>query len=559
MQGDRSWSWQAQSSRTSSLVVMATVNEAVPAASAIYRERLRACRAGRHALVSTLVPRSLTKPSTGDLVAGLSVALVALPQSLAYAELAGLPAQLGLFASALPSILAAAFVSSRYLQTGPVALTALLTFGVLTPLADEGTPEYIAMAALLALLVGVFRVLLGLIHMGRVAYLLSEPVLIGFTTGAAIIIISSQIPRLFDYDAGEGSTLENAAEALVSPGDWALGAIGFSVLTWICVFGGRRLHRLVPGVLIAVVLGVIISSAIDFDGTTVGELDGGFLSLQFDFPWDRTGDLVIGAIAIALVGFAEPSSIARTFAATERQPWNADKEMISQGVANLAAAVSGAFPVGGSFSRSSLNHMAGATSPWAGAITGLIVLAALPLMPVLEPLPSAILGAIVVGAVVKLIRIGDLIGLIRQSAPQAVVGLGTLLATLLSAPRVERGVLIGIGLALSVHLIRELRVTAKSHVDDGLLTIEPQGVLWFATVPQIEKLMRDAVTENPDIGAISIDLAGVGRLDYTGAVTLKRVVEEFSLAGLVVIICNVPPAAQRAVSIHLGEHCAEVD
>lgn len=502
---------------------------------------------------------TVTKPSSGDLIAGLSVALVALPQSLAYAELAGLPAQLGLFASALPSIMAALFVSSRYLQTGPVALTALLTFGVLSPLAAEGSGEYIAMAALLALLVGVFRIGLGLIRMGRVAYLLSEPVLIGFTTGAAILIISSQTPRLFDYDAGDGGVLENASEAVTSVGDWSWTAIGFAVLTWVCVFGGRRVHRLVPGVLVAVVLGVVVSEVSGYSGSVVGELDGGFLSLSVDFPWSQTGDLLIGAFAIALVGFAEPSSIARTFAATERQPWNADREMVSQGVANIAAAVSGAFPVGGSFSRSSLNHMAGATSPWAGAITGLIVLAALPFTPVLEPLPSSVLAAIVVGAVIKLIRIRELIGLIRQSAPQAVVGLGTLLATLLTSPRVERGVLIGIALALGVHLVRELRVTARSTVDGRVLKIEPQGVLWFATVPQIERVMREAVAKRTEIDTISIDLAGVGRLDYTGAITLQRVVAEFAAAGLTVTICNVPPAAMRTVAIHLADNCDEVE
>ena len=142
----------------------------------------------------------LTQPSTGDIVAGVSVALVALPQSLAYAELAGMPPQYGLFASALPSLLAALFVSSRYLQTGPVALTALLTFGALEGLAQPASAQYIEMAALLALLVGILRVVLGFIRLGSVAYLLSEPVLAGFTTGAAILIVSSQIPRSLGVD-----------------------------------------------------------------------------------------------------------------------------------------------------------------------------------------------------------------------------------------------------------------------------------------------------------------------------------------------------------------------
>ena len=171
---------------------------------------------------------TMPKPSTGDLVAGISVALVALPQSLAYAEIAGMPPQYGLFASALPPILAALFVSSRYLQTGPVALTALLAFGALEPLSTPGSTEYITLAALLALLVGVFRILLGLLRLGGVAYLLSEPVLTGFTTAAAILILSSQLPKVFDVSTDGDGVLADALQALASPGEWQWPAIGFA-------------------------------------------------------------------------------------------------------------------------------------------------------------------------------------------------------------------------------------------------------------------------------------------------------------------------------------------
>ena len=153
--------------------------------------------------------------SFGDIVAGLSVALIGIPQSMAVADLAGLPAQYGLYAAALPPIAAAIFVSSRYLQTGPVALTALLTFGALAPLAVAGTDHYIQMAALLALVVGLTRVALGLIRAGVVAYLLSEPVLLGFTSGAALLIISSQLPGALGVVAPVSGVLARAAWAQV--------------------------------------------------------------------------------------------------------------------------------------------------------------------------------------------------------------------------------------------------------------------------------------------------------------------------------------------------------
>lgn len=327
------------------------------------------------------------RPTPGDVIAGVSVALVAIPQSLAYAELAGMPAQFGLYATALPSLLAALFVSSRYLQTGPVAVTALLTFGALSPIAEPLSSEYITLAALLALLVGALRVLLGVVRLGKVAYLLSPPVLIGFTTAAAVLILSSQLPKVFDLDPEVDGVIEGAAWSLVHVGDWRWSAMLFAAVALVLIFGGRRIHALFPGVLFAVIIGLVVSSATGYGGSIVGELEGGFISLGFDFDWGSTGKLIIPAIAIALVGFAEPSSIARTFAAADKEPWNANREMVSQGVANLASAVSGAFPVGGSFSRSSLNRLAGARTAWAGAITGAFVLLALPLTTMLRDLP----------------------------------------------------------------------------------------------------------------------------------------------------------------------------
>jgi SulP family sulfate permease len=484
-------------------------------------------------------------------IAGISVALVAIPQSLAYAELAGLPAQFGLYATALPSLLAAIFVSSKYLQTGPVALTALLTFGALEALAEPFSVDYISLAALLALLVGLIRVMLGLLRIGGIAYLLSEPVLMGFTTGAAILILSSQLPKVFDVAARGDGVLADAWQALVSPEEWQWQALAFSAMTFVLFFGGRRVHKLFPGVLVAVIVGVVISEMGDYGGAIVGELDGGFISLNFDFPLGSIGDLLLPAFAIALVGFAEPSSIARTFAAEERLPWNANKEMVSQGIANLASALSGAFPVGGSFSRSSLNRLAGATSAWAGAISGAFVLLALPLTPMLERLPRAILGAIVVGAVLKLINWRGLYGLLHESYPQAVVGIGTLVATLASAPRVERGVLAGIGLAVGVHLFREMTVSAESEREGDTVIVRPHGVLWFASVPQVERSIRQQLVEHEEIFHVVIDLGAVSRLDYTAAASLARIVGELRSADVRVEIVNVNPGSRRGVRVHI--------
>ena len=495
----------------------------------------------------------MSPPSTGDLVAGVSVALVAIPQSLAYAELAGLPPQYGLYATALPSLLAALFVSSRYLQTGPVALTALLTFGALAGGGPTGDGDYIERAALLALLVGGLRLLLGIVRMGRIAYLLSEPVVTGFTAGAAVVIVASQLPKIFDVDP-DGEVLAAAVSALAAPGEWSWPAIAFAAGTAALMIAGRRMHRLFPGVLAAVILSELVARIGGYEGSTVGELEGGFIPFTFGFPWSDAPGLLLPAAVIALVGFAEPVSIARTFAAADRLPWNPNREMVSQGVANLAAGISGAFPVGGSFSRSSLNRMAGATSAWSGAITGAFVLAVLPLAPLLQDLPTAVLGAIVIVVVVRLVDIKEMARLPRGSLPQALVGAGTTLATIALAPRVERGVLIGIGLAVAVHLYRELQVTAPGERVGDTLIVRPRGVMWFATVALVERVVREELARHRDLTSVTLDLAGVGRLDYSGAIALRRLLERISAGGVTIRVEGVPPASSRAVLTELERY-----
>ena len=481
------------------------------------------------------------------------MALVAIPQSLAYAELAGLPPQYGLYATALPSLLAALFVSSRYLQTGPVALTALLTLGALSGVAAPGEADYIKSAALLALLVGLMRLLFGVLRMGRVAYVLSEPVVTGFTAGAAVVIIASQLPKIFDVDP-DGEILAAAAHALARPGEWNWSAIAFGAATAALMIGGRRMHRLFPGVLVAVIVGVIVAGSAGYSGSKIGDLDGGFIPLTLDFPWSEAPGLLLPAAVIALVGFAEPAAIARTFAAADRLPWNANREMVSQGVANLAAAFSGAFPVGGSFSRSSLNRIAGATSPWSGAITGAFVLAVLPLVTLLENLPTAVLAVIVIVVVLRLVDVKEMAHLPRGSFPQALVGAGTTFATIGFAPRVERGVLVGIGLAIAVHLYREMQVTTPGERNHDTLTVRPKGVMWFATVPQVERSVREELALERNLTAVVIDLSGVGRLDYSGAVALRRIIERVSAAGVDATVTGIPPSASGAVRAELEPH-----
>lgn len=390
----------------------------------------------------------------GDLVAGVSVALVLIPQSLAYAEIAGVPAYVGLSAAALPPLVAAYFASSPYLQTGPVALTSLLTFGALAPLNESDPMAYIRLAALLAIITGVVRVALGLVRLGSVAYIMTKPVVIGFTSGAAVLILASQLPKLFGLESDAG-VLRGAFDALAAPQEWELAAILISVFTIVAMLGGRRIHALFPGVLIAVIAVLVWSNITNYSGLVVGELPGSFSGPSLDLPWDQTTRLLIPGFIIALVGFAEPASIARTYAEVEDIPWDSSRELVSQGIANLTSGVMGAFPVGGSFSRTSLGHLAGAKTRLSGAITGAFVLVTLPLDPLLKNLPEAVLGAIVLAAVFKLIRVVDIYRMRTESKIDAAVAAFTFMATLASVPRLEIGVVLGVIASLAAGLYQK--------------------------------------------------------------------------------------------------------
>ncbi|MEQ8330086.1 MAG: SulP family inorganic anion transporter [Longimicrobiales bacterium] len=486
--------------------------------------------------------------SLRDVLAGLSVALVAIPQGMAYAELAGLPGHHGLYAVSVPLVAAAFFASSPYLQTGPVATTALLTFGALVPLAAPGSPEFVAMAALLALVVGAVRVLVGSFRLGWVSYLMSLPVLEGFMAGAALLILASQLPGALGLaPAEQGSVLARAVTVLTDPGTWDLQALVLSAGTVGVIVGAQRVHPLVPGVMVAAAGGLVWSVASGYAGPVIGDVPEGLPHVSLAMPWRRLPDLFVPGLVIALVGFAEASSISRTFASEERDRWSPDREFVSQGAANLASGLVGGFPVGGSFARSSLNRMAGATSRWSGLVTGVAVLAFLPFAGFLGALPRAVLAGIVIAAVRKLLRPEKLLRLGRISWPQAAVGWTTLLLTLALAPRIEQAVLLGMVISGSVHLWRELAPDVAVWREGTTLHLAPSGVLWFASAPVLDDTIRAEVADAREIQKVVLHCQGLGRIDLTGALALSDMLDHLRDAGLEVDVEGVPDHAQRVL------------
>jgi SulP family sulfate permease len=311
----------------------------------------------------------------------------------------------------------------------------------------------------------------------------------------------------------------------------------------------RKIHPLVPGVLLAAVGGMAFSILTDYQGSTVGDVPSGFPPLTVDLPWASLPTLVLPGLVIALVGFAEAASISRVFASEDREHWNPDREFLSQGAANVVAGLSGGFPVGGSFSRSSLNRMAGAGSRWSGLITGLGVIAFLPFASLLSPLPRAILSGIVIAAIWSLFKPGVLIEMWRLSKAQALVGMSTFVLTLALAPHVEHAVLVGILTAGAVHLWKELKPGVVGRRDGETLHLELEGVLWFGSAPALDDAILRRLSDERDVTKVVIHLGGLGRIDLTGAYTLSEMLEQLRGAGIEVEVREVPEHARRIFKV----------
>lgn len=474
-------------------------------------------------------PRARVRP--GDVLAGVTVALVLVPQALAYAEIVGVPPASGLIAAVVAPLAAYAFASSPVMQSGPTAMMAVLVFGVLATEVPPGSPEYAGAAALLALMVGVIRVTLGLAHGGALAFALSQPVLRGFTLGAAVLILASQVPAAVGVQAEGLRLIPRALRALADVSAWSFGAAASTVLTLGAISIGRRINPLLPTALVAVVVGTAVAAVFAGAlGPTLGPLPIVLPRLELELPWRLVPQLAVGATVVAIVGFAEPTAIARRYSRPGRR-WDPNRELLAQGAANLAAGFTGAFPVGASFSRSALAQAAGATTRIAGLMTGLaagvLVLAA----PLLATLPRAVLAGVVIAAVLDLLRLQPLTTMWRLGRTQATVAWATAALTLALEPRIDQAVLVGVGVAVVLHLLRESRLDIE-HVSDGPRhRVEVHGVLWFASAVQLEDAMRVLWGRHTDERPWVVDLRGVGRIDLDAAFVLAGLRDQAAAMG----------------------------
>ena len=524
-----------------------------------------------------------------DGIAAVIVTIMLIPQSLAYALLAGLPPQVGLYASILPLVAYAVFGTSRTLAVGPVAVVSLMTAAAVGEVAERGSTGYLEAAVLLALLSGGILVLLGLFRLGFLANFLSHPVISGFITASGIIIAASQLKHILGIEA-EGESLLALLRSLaahagdINPPTVVLGGAATVFLFWVrqglaplLVRSGvperaaGMLAKAGPVLAVAVTIAITAGLRLDQQGVEiVGEVEGSLPPISMPrFSLDLAGALIGPAILISIIGFVESISVAQTLAAKRRQRIDPDQELIALGAANIASGLSSGYPVTGGFARSAVNFDAGAETPAAGAYTAVgIALAALFLTPLLTFLPKATLAATIIVAVLSLVNLRAVAETVRYSMADGAAMLGTIAVTL--ALGVEAGVLTGVAVSVLLFLLKTSRphmaivgvVPGTEHfrnverhkvvTGERVLTLRVDESLYFANARGLEDTVYDLVAARPAIEHFVLMCPAVNAIDASALESLEAINARLGDAGVTFHLSEVKgPVMDRLKRGHL--------
>jgi SulP family sulfate permease len=528
---------------------------------------------------------------SGDVIAAVIVTIMLIPQSLAYALLAGLPPEAGLYASIVPILLYAIFGTSNALAVGPVAVVSLMTAATIGEVAAQGTAGYATAALTLAFLSGAILLLMGLFRLGAVANLLSHPVIAGFITASGILIASSQLKHILGISAS-GHTLPEILESLAqgigqtSIITLAIGVVATSFLFWVRKGLKPMLTSLglanrpadiiqKAGPVAAVVVTTLVVWAFQLDQKgvrIVGDVPQSLPPFTLpSFAPELVSALFLPALLISIIGFVESISVAETLAAKKRQRIDPDQELIGLGAANIGAAFSGGYPVTGGFARSVVNFDAGAETPAAGAFTAIgLAVAAVALTPLIYFLPTATLAATIIVAVLSLVDFTILRHTWKYSRADFSAVAATILLTL--GLGVEVGVSTGVVLAVALHLYKTSRphvaevglVPGTQHfrnvhrhtveIDPELMTLRIDESLYFVNARFLESLIRDRLADHTKIRNIVLMCSAVNEIDYSALETLESLNDWLTEIGVGLHLSEVKgPVMDRLERVHFPE------
>lgn len=524
------------------------------------------------------IPQYQPQYLVGDVTSGIIVTSLLIPQSMAYALLAGLPPQVGLYASILPAIIYPLLGTSSVLAVGPVAVDSLMVATAISQFAAESTPEYISLALTLAFLVGSIELLIGVLRLGFLVNFISRAVISGFISGAAVIIAFSQIKSLLGLQIPSTNSffellvllIRNLPETNLMT--LALGLTSMGILFYFNNPLVKQLQRLgwreqtiVPvsksAPLLVVVLGTLLVWGLRLDERAniqvVGEIPEGLPRLSLPNLDLETVELLLpAAIAIALVGYLEGFAGGQALASKRREKLNPNQELIALGAANLGAALSGGYPVTGGLARSVVNFSAGANTGVASIITGLLIaVTAMFLTSLFYFLPATALAAIIIMAVYRLIEVGKLRRMWVYDKADAIAWLATFLIVL--GLGVEQGILLGTAIALGFHLWRTsyphiaivgrlgdsehfrnvLRHPVKTHPE--VLAVRVDESLYFANAKYLENFINSAIADHLEVKKVLLVCNAVNLIDASGLEILEGLVADLKTLGIELYLSEV--------------------
>lgn len=490
----------------------------------------------------------------GDLIAGITVTMMLIPQAMSYAMLAGLPPYIGLYASVMPLLVYALFGTSRQLAVGPVAMVALLVSSGVGALAPIGSDEYIAMAILLALMVGVIQFLMGAFQLGFVTNFMSHPVISGFTSAAALIIGFSQLKHIVGLPLPR---TENIAETLwltvtqVNAMDPVALAIGVGGI--ILLLGLKRISSLIPGAMIAVVIATLVVWGFNLDQTAgvsiVGQVPAGFP--EFSIPalsWSSIVSLLPIALTISIVGFMESIAVAKKIATEKRYDIDANKELVGLGLANIVGSLFKAMPVTGGFSRTAVNKNAGANTGLAAIITAVLIgIALVFLTPLFYYIPNAILASVIMVAVFGLIDVHEVTHLWKVKRDDLGLLIFTFVATLVLG--VKYGIFLSVGLSMVWFVIkttrphyavlgklpgtdqyRNIKRHDQAETTPGVLALRFDAQFYYGNVSFLkDTVKREEARMDRPMKALVLDASAVNQLDSSADTALHELLRDYRL------------------------------
>lgn len=506
---------------------------------------------------------------TGDLLAALIVTIMLIPQSLAYALLAGLPPQMGLYASILPLVAYTLFGTSRTLSVGPVAVVSLMTATAVGNIAEAGSVHYMEAAISLALISGLFLLLLGILRFGFLANFLSHPVVAGFITASGLLIALSQLKHLAGIQA-QGDNVPELAHSLwqgVSNTNFITLTIGILGLLFL-IFVRSKLEEVLrdfgvsenragmlckTGPIVIVIFSTLMAWYFQLDEkgvAVIGDIPAGLPSLQLSgFGNILSDELLSAAVLISIIGYVESVSVGKTLGAKRRQRIDPDQELVALGASNVASAVSGGFPVTGGFSRSVVNFDAGAVTPAAGFFTAIgIAVATLLFTPWLAYLPKATLGATIIVAVIALVDFSIIKKTWSYSKTDFIAVVSTIVITLVYG--VELGVLSGVVASIALHLYK----TSQPHIAEvgfiegtehfrnihrhpvvtspHIVSLRVDESLYFANASFLENEIYKIISERSDLEHVILMCSAINEIDISALEVLEAINERLSEAGI---------------------------